>query len=290
MKTLTALVLLISATIATKAMAYDQAKAIKNCEIIYKTYNACGKEISVKGESFYFPKTNAYVRCTDGQDLTFYPRMNNMDIASILMVPYQTGEISLPEKRQNNDPGRLRSEDLLKTVFGDSEDAVRNNLVPITFLGHKMKFQKKLGAAKALQKVSDEIELAMQSDSTISEFLKDFLSKKVKPGTFNWRLIAGTNRLSTHSFGVSIDLVVPQIKAQYWLWDEKARNPELAKQGEVAYENIHYISHKTPVFHPTVVAIFERNGFIWGGKWNHYDTMHFEYRPEYYPNYKINCQ
>ncbi|MDD5211432.1 MAG: M15 family metallopeptidase, partial [Sulfuricurvum sp.] len=21
-------------------------------------------------------------------------------------------------------------------------------------------------------------------------------------------------------------------------------------------------------------------GFIWGGRWYHYDTMHFEYRPE----------
>ena len=29
-----------------------------------------------------------------------------------------------------------------------------------------------------------------------------------------------------------------------------------------------------------VVEIFERHGFIWGGKWFHYDTMHFEYRPE----------
>jgi D-alanyl-D-alanine carboxypeptidase-like protein len=27
-----------------------------------------------------------------------------------------------------------------------------------------------------------------------------------------------------------------------------------------------------------IVDIFERHGFIWGGKW--YDTMHFEYRPE----------
>lgn len=24
----------------------------------------------------------------------------------------------------------------------------------------------------------------------------------------------------------------------------------------------------------------ERHGFIWGGRWYHYDTMHFEYRPE----------
>jgi hypothetical protein len=29
-----------------------------------------------------------------------------------------------------------------------------------------------------------------------------------------------------------------------------------------------------------IVDIFERHGFIWGGKWYHFDTMHFEYRPE----------
>ena len=29
-----------------------------------------------------------------------------------------------------------------------------------------------------------------------------------------------------------------------------------------------------------IIDIFERRGFIWGGKWSHYDTMHFEYRPE----------
>jgi peptidoglycan L-alanyl-D-glutamate endopeptidase CwlK len=28
------------------------------------------------------------------------------------------------------------------------------------------------------------------------------------------------------------------------------------------------------------VTIFENHGFIWGGKWYHFDTMHFEYRPE----------
>jgi hypothetical protein len=32
-----------------------------------------------------------------------------------------------------------------------------------------------------------------------------------------------------------------------------------------------------------IVDIFERHGFIWGGKWYHYDTMHFEYRPELLP-------
>jgi hypothetical protein len=29
-----------------------------------------------------------------------------------------------------------------------------------------------------------------------------------------------------------------------------------------------------------IILLFEKYGFIWGGKWHHFDTMHFEYRPE----------
>ncbi len=29
-----------------------------------------------------------------------------------------------------------------------------------------------------------------------------------------------------------------------------------------------------------IVEVFEEQGFIWGGKWFFFDTMHFEYRPE----------
>jgi hypothetical protein len=29
-----------------------------------------------------------------------------------------------------------------------------------------------------------------------------------------------------------------------------------------------------------VIDIFEKEGFIWGGKWTVWDNMHFEYRPE----------
>jgi hypothetical protein len=34
--------------------------------------------------------------------------------------------------------------------------------------------------------------------------------------------------------------------------------------------------------HPpeAVIKAFETFGFVWGGKWLFYDTMHFEYRPE----------
>jgi hypothetical protein len=29
-----------------------------------------------------------------------------------------------------------------------------------------------------------------------------------------------------------------------------------------------------------IVEVFEKYGFIRGGKWYHYDTTHIEYRPE----------
>ena len=35
-----------------------------------------------------------------------------------------------------------------------------------------------------------------------------------------------------------------------------------------------------------IVDVFEKYGFIWGGRWYHYDTMHFEYRPEFLPNHQ----
>lgn len=30
----------------------------------------------------------------------------------------------------------------------------------------------------------------------------------------------------------------------------------------------------------SIVRAFESEGFIWGGKWYHFDLMYFEYRPE----------
>lgn len=40
--------------------------------------------------------------------------------------------------------------------------------------------------------------------------------------------------------------------------------------------------HRNPI--PwEIVEIFEKYGFIWGGKWYHCDTMHFEYRPKLLP-------
>ena len=84
-------------------------------------------------------------------------------------------------------------------------------------------------------------------------------------GTFTWRDINGTNRHSMHSFGMTID--INTVYSDYWQWSCKCINENAA----LPYKN------RIP---QNMVDIFEKYGFIWGGKWYHFDTMHFEYRPE----------
>ena len=71
------------------------------------------------------------------------------------------------------------------------------------------------------------------------------------------------NALSVHAFGAAIDINVKS--AHYWRWAKPNQ------QGVYQWRN------KIP---KKIIDIFEKHGFIWGGRWYHFDTMHFEYRPE----------
>lgn len=153
----------------------------------------------------------------------------------------------------NSDPGRIRSEALMKRLYGGSARDVEASLVEVNWFGSKLPVTKRQGVARALEQVRDELKSMPE--------LKAFLTPSA--GTFNWRKIAGASNLSVHSFGAAIDLNTRF--ADYWIWAG-------GKPGRVPHYN-----NKYPL---TIVDAFERHGFIWGGRWYHYDTMHFEYRPE----------
>ena len=88
---------------------------------------------------------------------------------------------------------------------------------------------------------------------------------------YSWRQIAGTQRLSYHSWGAAVDIQPKKLdgKAIYWLW-EWTENKDFML---IPLEN----RWNPPA---PVIEAFERQGFIWGGKWLLFDNMHFEYRPE----------
>jgi hypothetical protein len=88
---------------------------------------------------------------------------------------------------------------------------------------------------------------------------------------WNWRNIADTQSRSFHSYGAALDLL-PRSTGNletYWSWTARNKSDWWA----VPYSGR---------LHPpdAVIRAFESYGFVWGGKWMYYDTMHFEYRPE----------
>ena len=88
---------------------------------------------------------------------------------------------------------------------------------------------------------------------------------------WNWRNISASENRSMHAYGAAIDILPRSLgnQATYWQWSAQ-HYPE--------WWAIPYSRR----YHPPndVIKAFESFGFIWGGKWMYFDTMHFEYRPE----------
>lgn len=187
----------------------------------------------------------------DGRKKEYLDRLDDSDPEDMFFDVYDS---SVTPPAYLSDPGRSRSEQLFKHMYGKSAGEVERNLATVDWFGSPVKFTSVNGAAKHLQDVAREIaghpELRKWVDCS---------------GTFYWRAVRGAKRQSAHSYGIAIDIAVKN--ADYWLW----KNPGATETDKVAYAN------KIP---RQLVDIFERHGFIWGGAWYHYDTMHFEYRPE----------
>jgi len=192
----------------------------------------------------------------DGRKRDHFERLATGDIADSLEQIYPAGACETRPVR-NDDPGRIRNEALLKRLFGASAKAVAADLVKLDWFGESLRVTKRQGVNRALQAVRDDLTAAVQTDPALKRYLTP------SSGTFNWRKVAGQPNLSVHSFGAAIDINTRF--ANYWVWSG-------GKPGKVpTYDN------QYPML---IVDIFERHGFIWGGRWYHYDTMHFEYRPE----------
>jgi len=153
------------------------------------------------------------------------------------------------------DPGRSRSYGLLTEVYGSSKKAIESNLTKVKVGYNNYQFNRSNGAANSLQAVMKEVMPLSQTNQNVRKCLLPC------SGTFNYRVISGTSRLSPHAFGIAIDLASD--KRDYWKWASK----EAGEKRLASYAS-------------DLVEIFENKGFVWGGKWSHFDILHFEYRPE----------
>lgn len=88
---------------------------------------------------------------------------------------------------------------------------------------------------------------------------------------FNFRKIAGSDRLSNHSYGLAID--INPVQNPYIRLNEESAIIEPI--GGLGFLNRHNLR---PGMLEPVVPVFTKYGFIWGGKWdNPIDYHHFEF-------------
>ncbi len=197
------------------------------------------------------------MRLSDDDRLkSFEQRLRNPSIKDQLLLEYPRAPLKEPPA-PDADPGRFRNIAFFEKMYGNCKKGeVSPHLVQIVWLpktwGKTIQITSINGVDRRLRAISDEI-----------DSLPANIRHAAYPtaGTYNCRAVADTGLPSPHSYGIAIDLNLRF--SDYWHWRPDAKT-------------VHYVNRM-----PTeIVSIFERHGFIWGGKWYHFDTMHFEYRPE----------
>ncbi len=193
----------------------------------------------------------------DGRPKTFEERLDGADLEDQMSQEYPLSPVAPPAP--DADPGRIRCLPFFERMYGAARRAVEARLETVTWLpglaDQRVAMTRVNGVAEKLAAVSAEL-LGLDR--------ADLGRVRRVGGTFAWRPIAGTRRQSPHAFGIAIDVAVGS--SHYWRWDA-VRLGGLGRR----------FDDDLPA---AVVRAFERRGFIWGGRWYHYDTMHFEYRPE----------
>lgn len=206
------------------------------------------------GNVYLIMKSNNRILYDDKKIKSFNEKLNNPDLQDMMEQIYPIYSTNYLRTVDFN-PGRLRVYALLKEVYGSTKQKIEANLVSDNFGNSNLLFNKNNNASIALMSVNSDLKGLTQIRKDITPFV--FPSS----GTFKYRFIGGTNLLSSHSFGIAIDLAANT--NDYWQWTSRKEAQK-----------------RMSVYPPEVVKIFEKNYFIWGGRWGYFDLMHYEYRPE----------
>ncbi len=173
-------------------------------------------------------------------------------------------EETAPSKRKNG----AKSTPFFYDVLYDCKTraTLEQHIKSVVFLGKRVNLHERL--EEPLARVEKRIKKLAERDSEVKEFIK----KLGDVQSYSWREIQDSGNRSFHSMGVGID-VLPKGWGQkniYWAW-----------RRDIDGDNWMLLPLERRWMPPeSVIKAFEKEGFIWGGKWIIWDNMHFEYHPE----------
>lgn len=205
-------------------------------------------------------KDGARMALDDGKTgKSFEVMLRTASIADQLRQVYRPGKPGAEPPALNDSPGRIRNEAFFARMYGDCRKG------GVTGALRTVKWMPKSGAQTLQITGVNDVAGRVERIVATLEGLPDRLKAHLVPsaGTYNCRVVADTGKPSMHASGAAIDISTAQ--SDYWVWAKGKAARTIPYRNRIPWE---------------IVEIFEAEKFIWGGKWYHYDTMHFEYRPE----------
>ena len=234
---------------------------IPEVAVLLEVYGDFIQETTTKDNDVAFLINKTWVYFRNGRMLTeegfrFQNRYQS------IFYDYPLGKLIKPPKYQQMP---VRSSDFLDLVFGTKETLLREQCDWVPFLDHKAYMNH--FCEEALRKVETEIFYAAKSNVEVEDFVENL--KIIY--SFQQKIVRGSENSSHHSYGLALDLVPNSYDRKHANW----------KWSTAFIKEWHLIPLEKRWTPPqAVIDAFEKNGFIWGGKWSHFDTIHFEYAPE----------
>lgn len=190
-------------------------------------------------------------------------RLNRSEDCDPIFYRYSLSPLTQPPPREELP---TYCTDVAESLWGRTEAEIRRHGRSATFLDHRV-FLNRL-VLGPLASVERDLLAAATRDRSVAEWIEELDITY----SFIRRDIAASQNQSYHGWGLAIDLVPMSYEGRhvYWRWSRVFDR-----------ESWHRIPIEQRWSPPQrVVEIFERHGFVWGGKWAHFDMIHFEYRPE----------
>jgi hypothetical protein len=228
---------------------------------LVRSYGSLVEKVELRGDDVVFTVRGKEIHYREGRMLSGAKLALAEEYDSIF---YEYGTNPVRPVDETHFQVRV-SDDFPDALVGASEREVRASCRWVNFLGRRV-FVHSL-CAGALERVDARIRERARTSAEV----RNYVAGIEVAYSMKRRYVRGTRSRSYHSYGLALD-VIPRSygkKAVYWRWSAALRDD---------WENIP-LSER---WHPpqAVIDAFEENGFVWGGKWYRFDTVHFEYRPE----------
>ena len=274
------------------AVSYDSGLRIKSADEVKKDISSIAgyKEVSalVKGYSGIVSDVKM-----EGDEITFLVRGRKFYFAEGRLLPEEKKEkvehfrsygffnypenllpVTEPSDEQLEMIDRYISERqtvsrdnsfLEEVYYGHNFDEILEEMRYINFLSFRFEVHRSL--VHRFKAVEREIVAEAETDPELSSFIDSL----AEAGSFNWRSANGSRSRSYHSYGIAVDFSPESFGRQQVFWDWSRR----------FYKKWYMIPYSSRwMVHKKFISAFEKQGFVWGGKWFFFDNMHFEYRPE----------